>query len=154
MFLPLLTILSLGTAAFVAALPGGDSSPPHPQTRLAFLSTIVVDLVDFREIAIPEGTRVNVDIRGGNWTKPDGTLLANILGGLGGEHGYIDSTGVFHLNVRYTVQFVQDNKWGYVQMNGFGTAGVSNKAFMYLFALVYARLEGDMLISVLQYPRK
>ncbi|KAF9503043.1 hypothetical protein BS47DRAFT_1356503 [Hydnum rufescens UP504] len=60
MFLPLLTILSLGTAAF---------------------------------IAVPEGTRLNVGVRGGNWTKPDGTLLAKVLGGLGGEHGYIDPTG-------------------------------------------------------------
>ncbi|KAF9506438.1 hypothetical protein BS47DRAFT_1352699 [Hydnum rufescens UP504] len=103
---PLLTILSLGTAAFVAAAPGA--------------------------IAVPEGTRLNVGVRGGNWTKPDGTLLAKVLGGLGGEHGYIDPTGVFHLNVRYTVQFVQDNKWGYVEMKGFGILGVSNKAFITL----------------------
>ncbi|KAF9508586.1 hypothetical protein BS47DRAFT_214594 [Hydnum rufescens UP504] len=131
MFLPIFTVLSLGIAAFVAGAPRSEPAP-HPQTQLAFLSTLVVDTANFRKITIPEGTRLNVDVRGGNWTKPDGTLLANVVGGLGGEHGYIDSTGVFHLSARYTVQFVQDSKFGYIQMQGFGTPGTQNKVFITL----------------------
>jgi len=63
----------------------------------------------------------------GNWTKTDGSLLATVVPGMGGENGYTDSNGLFHLDIRYTIQFVSDNKFGYVQLKGYGKAGASNK---------------------------
>jgi len=80
-------------------------------------------------------------------------LLANVLPGVGGEQGYVDKNGLFHLgssrqctaefnksslcltsafalDVRYVVQFVSDKKYGYVQLKGFGTLGVVNKGFV------------------------
>ena len=63
----------------------------------------------------------------GNWTNTDGSLLATLVPGIGGEQGYIDSNGLFQLDVRYVVQFASDKKFGYVQAKGVGKAGGSNK---------------------------
>lgn len=100
-------------------------APPKP--TLEFVSYLLPHLEDFRTVAITEGTRINVDWKGGNWTTPDGELLADVLPGVGAEHGYIDAEGILHVSGRYTVQFVSDKKYGFVTMNGFGTAGVSNE---------------------------
>jgi len=103
---------------------------PVPLLQLQGYSHLVAELSNIHPIVIPEGTRVNVQLVGGNWTKPDGTLLANVLPGVGGEQGYVDKNGLFHLDVRYVVQFVSDKKYGYVQLKGFGTLGVINKGFV------------------------
>jgi len=136
MFFPVLTVLALSIITSVVGTPwealifADVARPePHPKTTLKFRAHVVVDLANFRQIKIPEGTRINAGVLGGNWTSPDGTLLATVVPGVGGEHGYIDSTGVFHLDVRYTVQFVADKKWAYYQAKGFGTAGVINRIF-------------------------
>ncbi|KAF8327390.1 uncharacterized protein EI90DRAFT_1789184 [Cantharellus anzutake] len=105
----------------------GRASSPTPSLQLKGYVNIIVDLSQFRSISIPEGKRLNINILGGNWTNPDGSLLAKIIPNIGGEQGYIDATNVFHLDVRYVVQFVSDNKYGYVQAKGPGKIGASNK---------------------------
>ncbi|KAF9508579.1 hypothetical protein BS47DRAFT_214131 [Hydnum rufescens UP504] len=141
MFLRLFTVLSLGIAAFGAVAP--RSQPPQlatPQFQLAFISTIIVDLNNLGEITIPEGVRANAHILGGNWTRPDGSLLANIVTGIGGQNGYIDSTGILHYDVRYTIRFVEDNKYGYITVTGFGIIGVKNRLVLYVLVFFYAHL--------------
>ncbi|KAF8327367.1 uncharacterized protein EI90DRAFT_3290932 [Cantharellus anzutake] len=72
-------------------------------------------------INVTEGRRVNVRFLGGNWTDPHGKVFAKILPGIGGEQGYFDTVKppVFHLDVRQTIQFVSDGRYGYVQLKGF-----------------------------------
>jgi len=111
-----------GTATSVARNTGTDLTPK-------FLSSIDRDLDNVRTIAVPEGTRINVGLKGGTWKRSDGTLLANIVAGVGGELGYIDTNQVFHMEFTYAVQFVEDNKWGYVHGKGFSTPTEPPKTF-------------------------
>ncbi|KAF8312045.1 uncharacterized protein EI90DRAFT_3155254 [Cantharellus anzutake] len=77
-----------------------------------------------------EGRRINVKTLGGNWTNPNGSLLAKVLPGIGGDQGYIDKENVFRLDVRQAIEFVSDRKYGYVQLNGFGKVGGGNNVFI------------------------
>ncbi|KAF9512831.1 hypothetical protein BS47DRAFT_1393863 [Hydnum rufescens UP504] len=123
---------STGIATSVAGIPDNGLTPTPPQTRLAFLSSADRDIAHLRPITIPEGTRINVAFNGGTWTKPDGTLLANIVPNVGGEQGYQDHTGILNMNIKYTVQFVEDNKWGYVQGKGVADGDGVTKLFITL----------------------
>jgi len=109
-----------------------NSRPPvrGPYVQLQAYTNVLANLAQSHPITIPEGTRVNVQILGGNWTRTDGKLLATVVPDIGAEQGYIDTKGLFHLDVRYTIQFASDKKFGYVQLKGFGKAGVSNKVWM------------------------
>jgi hypothetical protein len=71
MFFPILTVLALSIIASVAGAPSDTlasanvaRADPQPKTELKFKSYIVADLVELREVKIPEGIRVNVDITG------------------------------------------------------------------------------------------
>ena len=71
MFFPILTVLALSAIASVTGAPSNTlpsanvaRADPHPKTKLKFHSNIVVDLVELRQVTVPEGTRVNVDITG------------------------------------------------------------------------------------------
>ncbi|KAF8327378.1 uncharacterized protein EI90DRAFT_1788409 [Cantharellus anzutake] len=63
--------------------------------------------------------RVSVRFLGGNWTDTKGHVIAKVLPNIGGEQGYWDKKNNFHLDVRQTIQFVSDGKYGYVQLKGF-----------------------------------
>ncbi|KAF8342164.1 uncharacterized protein EI90DRAFT_3116065 [Cantharellus anzutake] len=111
-------------------LPAGASAPGTPQLQLWGYANFIYEVAQPHVISIPEGHRVNVKLIGSNWTNPDGSLLANVVPGIGGEEGYVDTKGVFHVDVRYVAQFVSDGKYAYVQLKGNGTAGRSNKVTM------------------------
>ncbi|KAF9512824.1 hypothetical protein BS47DRAFT_1393852 [Hydnum rufescens UP504] len=100
---------STGIATSVAGIPDNGLTPTPPQTRLAFLSSADRDIANLRSDHYSGR---------GTWKKPDGTLLANIVPNVGGEQGYQDHSGVLNMNIKYTVQFIEDNKWGYVQGKG------------------------------------
>jgi hypothetical protein len=59
----LLTTPRPGTAASVAGIRGSDLTPDPPR-KPTFLSSIDRDLANLREIAVPEGTRINVGLKG------------------------------------------------------------------------------------------
>lgn len=86
--------------------------------------------------------------RSGNWTNPDGSVLANVVGGVGGEFGFVDHNNVFNLSrsflcfticclpymnffvftvAQYTVQFPVDKAYGYVTVQGTGLFGHGNE---------------------------
>ena len=95
----------------------------------------------------------------GNLTYPDGRLLAHIVKGVGGDYGIIDSTGIFHIGIatschlifyvaepsissdaRYTVVFVADGKYGYVETKGFGPAVLNASTVLNKFVYAIAFL--------------
>jgi len=100
---------------------------PPSDFRHVLTSYLIVDLLDLRFVKTGSGTRVNVAIVGGNWTSPSGDLIGSFVPGLGGEHGVIDSAGLLHLDVRYSLQFVKDQKFAYVEFKGTGKAAQSNR---------------------------
>ncbi|KAF8338118.1 uncharacterized protein EI90DRAFT_2543147 [Cantharellus anzutake] len=111
-------------------LTGGALASGIPQLQLWGYASFIYEGAQPNVISIPAGRRVNIKLLGGNWTNPDGSLLADVVPGIGGEQGYVDINGVFHIDVRYVVQFVSDEKYAYVQLKGNGTAGQSNKVTM------------------------
>lgn len=57
----------------------------------------------------------------GNFTDTKGNLIATVLPGAGGENGFVDSAGSFHLDGRATLQFVgESGKYAYLQHMGTG----------------------------------
>jgi len=134
MFFSFFVLFASCLVASIAGAPTNDlasaavaRADPHPKLKHMFTLNINASLPDPRLIKIPEGFRLDVSVIRGNLTNPDGSLLATIVSGLGGEQGFVDLANVAHLDVRYSVQFVADKKYGYVQHVGFGVSGVSNK---------------------------
>ncbi|KAF9520354.1 hypothetical protein BS47DRAFT_1335983 [Hydnum rufescens UP504] len=99
----------------------------QPRLQHVFTASLVVDFPKQFLIKTPSYTRLNVAIIGGNWTTPDGVLIANVVPGLGAEWGTIDKFGVLSLDVSYNVHFVKDKKYAYVRLTGFGVSGKSNE---------------------------
>ncbi|KAF9512830.1 hypothetical protein BS47DRAFT_1344941 [Hydnum rufescens UP504] len=102
---------------------------PFPIVPLPIVPLPIFPLPIFISSIDRDRTRINVGLKGGTWKRPDGTLLANIVAGVGGELGYIDINQVFHMEFTYAVQFVEDNKWGYVHGKGFSTPTEPPKTF-------------------------
>jgi len=136
-------VLVLSLVGSIGALPSGSQDGTDVRSTryirrptslakadLAFSAFVQIDLVNDRPIAVPEGTRFNIAILGGNWTNPDGSLLAIVVGGVGGEFGFIDHNNVFNLIAQYTVQFPVDKAYGYVQLQGAGFFGQANELFV------------------------
>ncbi|KAF8327389.1 uncharacterized protein EI90DRAFT_3067557 [Cantharellus anzutake] len=102
-----------------------DSDPLVPIPRLEHWGYVTfqyeLDQLHIADVTI--GQRVNVKLLGGNWTNPDGSVRAKVLPDIGGEQGYIDPDGVFHLNVRQVIEFVSDKRFGFVKLHGFGKVG-------------------------------
>ncbi|KAF9520355.1 hypothetical protein BS47DRAFT_1357560 [Hydnum rufescens UP504] len=120
---------SLYIFAFFNALSYGIRSVMaghQPQLQHVFTTSLLVDFSKQFFIRTPRHTRVNLTIVGGNWTTPDGALIAQVVPGLGAEWGTIDEFGVLSLDAYYNVQFVKDRKYAYVRLTGFGVSGKFN----------------------------
>ncbi|KAF8343832.1 uncharacterized protein EI90DRAFT_8481 [Cantharellus anzutake] len=95
-------------------------------------SNVLIDL-DLRAVPYAESyRRVNTKILGGNVTLADGTLIAHIVPGIGGEQGYIDNEAWSHLDARYTIQFVKDNSYGFVRRIAFSPDFSGNYGFAWI----------------------
>ncbi|KAG8957184.1 hypothetical protein FRC03_010384 [Tulasnella sp. 419] len=74
-------------------------------------------------ITSPYGKRLTAaGYLGGNWTTPDGKLVANVYPNVGGDSGITDNTGLLHVDTRMTWKFVDDNKYGFMHAIGSGVA--------------------------------
>ncbi|KAF8327387.1 uncharacterized protein EI90DRAFT_3067542 [Cantharellus anzutake] len=102
-----------------------DSDPLVPIPRLEHWGHVVFEYeLDQRHAAdVTVGKRVNVKLLGGNWTNPDGSVRAKVLPDIGGEQGYTDDEGLFHLDIRQVLEFVSDKRFGFVELRGFGKIG-------------------------------
>jgi len=129
-------LLFLGASSYVASsvIPRTENStfpppsyfPPPPDLQLVFICNLVLDVPDDFLIVTPKYTRVPVPITGGNWTTPEGKLIANVVTGIGGEWGLVDSTGTLYVDSVYFVQFVEDKKYAYSYLQGYGVPYVSD----------------------------
>jgi hypothetical protein len=65
----------------------------------------------------------------GNWTLPNGTLIANVYPNVGGDSGIQDNTGTLHVDTRMTWKLTDEH---YVWMHavGQGVAYVSDDLYM------------------------
>ncbi|KAF8327368.1 uncharacterized protein EI90DRAFT_3156154 [Cantharellus anzutake] len=79
----------------------------------------IYQLIRPHPINVTEGVRVNIRFLGGTWRDTNGRLIAIVLPGIGGDEGYTDKAGVFHVDIRQTVRFVSDGRFGYVQLTGY-----------------------------------
>ncbi|KAG9077345.1 hypothetical protein FRC06_008971, partial [Ceratobasidium sp. 370] len=114
---------SCALAAITTLLGSGlVSSSPHnlklkpPKHLYSFSPTFT----DNHSVNGPLGTRVGLGITGGNMTAPDGSLIAKVVPGVGGETGVIDKKGNLEINVKAFFQFLDDHKFGYVAISGIG----------------------------------
>ncbi|KAF9518174.1 hypothetical protein BS47DRAFT_323402 [Hydnum rufescens UP504] len=124
------TLLFLGAFSYAACSPLSRisrtprSAPlPPPEFELIFICNLILDVPDDFLIVTPKWTRIPVPITGGNWTTPDGELIANVLPGLGGE---LDASGILFVDSVYFVQFVDDKKYAYSYLDGYGVPLVSD----------------------------
>ncbi|KAF8342791.1 uncharacterized protein EI90DRAFT_3115336 [Cantharellus anzutake] len=119
------TLAYFGIISNVPTPPWGvDQAPaslppfPNPPSELWGYANGIYEANVGHGLNVTNGRRVNVKVLGGNWTNPDGSLLAHILPGIGGDQGYKDAA-TFHQDIRQTMQFVSDNKYGYVRLKGY-----------------------------------
>ncbi|KAF9505584.1 hypothetical protein BS47DRAFT_1353793 [Hydnum rufescens UP504] len=133
MFSILRTFLFLGVLSYAACSPLSTISrtprsapPPPPEFELVFICNLILDVPDDFFIVTPKWTRVPVPITGGNWTTPEGKLIANVVTGIGGEWGKVDSTGTLFVDSVYFVQFVDDKKYAYSYLDGYGVPNLSD----------------------------
>ncbi|KAF9505585.1 hypothetical protein BS47DRAFT_518928 [Hydnum rufescens UP504] len=130
MFSILHALIFLGASSYAACSAvhktTHNAAPPAPQFKLVFTCNLALGVAHDFSIVRPQYTRVTLSILGGNWTDPDGMLIANVVPGIGGEWGTVDSTGTLTLDADYYVQFVHDKKYAYVRLGGFGVPAKSD----------------------------
>ncbi|KAF8327377.1 uncharacterized protein EI90DRAFT_3156156 [Cantharellus anzutake] len=79
----------------------------------------IYDFSKINPLNATEGQRVNIGLLGGKWTDTKGRVIAKVLPAIGGDQGYTDKEGIFHVDIRQTIQFVSDGRFGYVQLTGY-----------------------------------
>lgn len=68
-------------------------------------------------------------VHSGNWTLPNGTLVANVYPNVGGDSGIQDNTGTLHVDTRQTWKLT-DGHYVWMHAIGQGIAYVSDDLFM------------------------
>ncbi|KAF8600064.1 hypothetical protein BDV93DRAFT_525610 [Ceratobasidium sp. AG-I] len=78
-------------------------------------------LSDNHPVEGPLGTRYGLGIIGGVITAPNGTAIAKLVPGIGGETGVIDKNGNLQVEARAFFQFLDDKKYAYLIGTGIGS---------------------------------
>lgn len=82
-------------------------------------------------ITSPYGKRLTAaGYLGGNFTTPDGTLVANVYPNVGGDSGITDNNGVLHVDTRMTWKFPDDESYGFLHAIGYGIPYVNDTLYM------------------------
>jgi len=108
------------------AVPAKRTTLVPPKFEHVFTVYCTVDVNDFRLVPTGQGSRTNIAVTGGYFEGPDGAQFCEIIPGIGGDHGVVDSKGVFHPEIRFTIQF-DDEHYGYVLATGLGVFGVESE---------------------------
>ncbi|KAG9089720.1 hypothetical protein FS749_001110 [Ceratobasidium sp. UAMH 11750] len=113
---------SYALAATTAFFGLVSSAPLHPKliTPPKHLCSFSFALSDNHLVGGPLGTRVGLGFLDGNMTAPDGSLIAKVVPGVGGETGVIDKNGNLEIDVKAVFQFVDDKKFAYAAISGIG----------------------------------
>ncbi|KAG8689222.1 hypothetical protein FRC08_011041 [Ceratobasidium sp. 394] len=113
---------SYALAATTAFFGLVSSAPFHPKliTPPKHLCSFSFALSDNHLVGGPLGTRVGLGFLDGNMTAPDGSLIATVVPGVGGETGVIDKNGNLEIDVKAVFQFVDDKKFTYAAISGIG----------------------------------
>ncbi|KAG8955471.1 hypothetical protein FRC04_008822 [Tulasnella sp. 424] len=113
--------------SFIATSTFADFVSPAPPTSYHVLSGII-DITPPIQTPDSLGTRVGSTWTGGNFTDNKGNVFATVIPGAGGENGFVDSAGFFHVDARMTLKLVNEsNTYAYLQHMGIGEfGGVAN----------------------------
>ncbi|KAG8707560.1 hypothetical protein FRC09_001752 [Ceratobasidium sp. 395] len=127
-FFSLASASVLGLASLVA---GANIAPP--QFKHLLTGTIITSPSENASfIKSPYGNRLTAaGYVGGNWTMPDGTLVAKVYPNVGGDSGIQDNNGVLHVDTRMTWKLT-DGSYVWMHAQGQGIAYKSDDLFIEL----------------------
>ncbi|KAG8860549.1 hypothetical protein FRB96_003803 [Tulasnella sp. 330] len=126
-FNPLLIATSLAAAAMHVAAQTPMTTWPMSQ-HIGYLS---IDITSGQVIPSPRGNRTVNSYLGGGAFTPDGTQIATLIAGEGGEGGLTDSIGVFHINPRGVLNFTDGSGYAFWECHG-----IKNTTTEYFFMSV------------------
>ncbi|KAG8696871.1 hypothetical protein FRC08_006869 [Ceratobasidium sp. 394] len=127
MRLPSLVTASL--LSFATFTAGALVAPPQFK-HLATGTIITSPSEDASFITSPYGHRLTAaGYVGGNWTLPDGTLIAKVYPNVGGDSGVQDNTGTLHVDTRMTWK-LDDGHYVWMHALGQGVAYVSDDLYI------------------------
>ncbi|KAF9510395.1 hypothetical protein BS47DRAFT_1348091 [Hydnum rufescens UP504] len=124
-FLGALSYAACSPLSMISRTPRSAPLPP-PEFELVFICNLFFDIPSDFSIVTPKWTRVTLPITGGNWTTPEGKLIATVVPGIGGEWGKVDASGTLFVDSVYFVQFVHDKKYAYSYLDGYGVPSISD----------------------------
>lgn len=113
--------------SFIASSTLANSHTPAAPTSYYVMSA-TINLAAPIQIPNPvSGTRLSIGFTGGNFTDSKNNRIAEVVPCVGGENGFVDSAGVFHLDGRATAKF-PDGTYVYLQHMGTGSLPASKAA--------------------------
>lgn len=123
--------LVVSVLSFTALVAGAGVAPP--QFKHLLTGTIITSPSENSSfITSPYGHRLTAaGYLGGNWTLPNGTLIANVYPNVGGDSGIQDNEGTLHVDTRMTWKLV-DGSYVWMHALGQGVAYVSDDLYIEL----------------------
>ncbi|KAG8744954.1 hypothetical protein FRC10_009189 [Ceratobasidium sp. 414] len=123
------SFIAASLISFATFAAGATVAPPQ-FTHLLTGTIITSPSENASFIQSPYGHRLTAaGYVGGNWTLPNGTLIANVYPNVGGDSGVQDNTGTLHVDTRMTWKLT-DGHYLWMHALGQGVAYVSDDLYI------------------------